>query len=91
MGFVERLHLFWEVAHGRWESILGNSRGITRIMSLIPLFVLFSYGLFGFLNGIFNSMPWYYNMTFAISSIAVAQGFMPLINYLDEASPNQRH
>jgi ABC-type amino acid transport system permease subunit len=89
LGFITAFsgYLFWEIWHGRWESLLGQERGIMRIFSAMPLLFLLLFGLFGFLNGIFNSMPWYYNLPFAIAGIVVAQGLIPIINHLDGTRP----
>ncbi|MCK7460211.1 hypothetical protein [Idiomarina aminovorans] len=89
LGFITAFsgYLFWEIWHGRWESILGQERGLMRIISAIPLLFLLLFGLFGFINGIFNSMPWYYNLPFALASIVVAQGVIPILNHLDGTKP----
>ena len=85
MGFITALagYLFWEVSHGRWESILGAERGFNRVVSAVPLLFLLLFGLFGFINGIFNSMPWHYNLSFALAGVVVIQGLIPIINHLD--------
>lgn len=89
LGFITAFsgYLFWEIWHGRWESILGDDRGLMRIISSIPLLFLLLFGLFGFLNGIFNTMPWHYNLPFAFAGIVVAQGVIPIINHIDGTKP----
>lgn len=85
IGFVTAFvgYLFWEVIHGRWETLLGKERGFMRIISAIPLLFLFLFGAFGFFNAIFNSTPWFYNISFAIAGIVVGQGLIPIINHID--------
>lgn len=85
LGFITTFsgYLFWEVIHGRWETFLGNDRGLMRILSSIPLLVIFVIGMIGFLNAIFNSMPWFYNFSFAVAGIVVGQGLVPVINHID--------
>lgn len=90
LGFVTAFvsYLFWEVIHGGWGAILGEERGLLRIVSSIPLLFLALLGLLAFLNGIFNnSMPWFYNLSFAFAGIIVAQGLVPIINEIDGRKP----
>lgn len=85
LGFVTAFagYLFWEVIHGRWKSILGEDRGFMRIVSAMPLLGLCILGALGFINAIFNSMPWFYNISFAVAGIVVTQGLVPIINHID--------
>lgn len=85
LGFITAFagYLFWEIWHGRWESIFGSERGFNRIISAVPLLLILLFGLFGFANSIFNSMTWHYNLTFALAGIVVAQGLIPIINHID--------
>ena len=76
-------YLFWEIIHGRWERILGAERGAMRILSSIPLLLIALFSSLTFLNGIFNSMPWYYKLSYAFASIFVLQGAIPIINVIE--------
>jgi hypothetical protein len=86
MGFITVFsgHLFWEIVHGRYKRIFGEEKAIFRIISTVPLFLMAGFGLFGLVNGIFNSMPWQYNFSFVSSGIVVNQGVIPVINYIDD-------
>jgi hypothetical protein len=85
IGFVTAFvgYLFWEITHGKWEVVFGDDRGISKALSAFSFFVLFLIGAFGFLNSIFNTLPWFYNITFALAGIVVAQGLIPLIKNLE--------
>jgi hypothetical protein len=85
IGFVTAFvgFLFWEILHGKWGTIFGDERGIFRIFSAISFLVLFLFGIFGFLNSIFNTLPWFYNLTFVFGGIVVGQGVVPIIKDLD--------
>lgn len=88
IGFITAFcgYMFWEVVHGRYKKIFGDNKGLFRIISLVPFLVMSVFGLFGFLNGIFNSMPWQYNIAFVVAGIVVSQGVIPTINYFDDAN-----
>lgn len=85
IGFITAFSGFlaWEVFHGRWAKLFGDDSYIGRFLTIIPLIVLFGFGAIGFLNGIINSNPWYYNLTFAIACVVVNQALIPLLQFLD--------
>ncbi|WP_040242863.1 hypothetical protein [Chromohalobacter japonicus] len=85
IGFITAFvgYLFWEVIHGRWESVLGNERGFWRYFSAVPLFVLTVVGLLGFLSSLVGSFTWQYNISFFFAGVVIAQGLAPIINEID--------
>lgn len=86
MGFITVLagHLFWgRIMQGRWNELLGEGR-VSRVISAVPLIVIFTYGAIGFCIGVFNSNPWYYSLAFAIGGLVVNQGLIPLVDYFDK-------
>lgn len=86
MGFITVFagHLFWgRIVQGRWNELLGDGC-INRSVSAITLVIVFAYGIFGLVNGIFNSNPWYYSLTFALGGLVVNQGLMPIIDTFDK-------
>ncbi|WP_152034566.1 hypothetical protein [Paracidovorax avenae] len=85
MGFIAVFagHIFWSrVVQGKWSELLGDG-WLTRILSAIPLSVIFSYGIMGFCIGVFHSNHWSYSLAFAFGGLVVNQGLMPLIDSLD--------
>ncbi|MEI7411812.1 hypothetical protein [Pectobacterium aroidearum] len=90
LGFITAFSafVFWDIVNGGFKRYIDKERGIFRITAYFTLVVLFSLGLLGFINGIFNSMPWQYFSSFAIACIIVNQCLIPVINYADKNNIN---
>lgn len=86
MGFITAFSafIFWDIINGGFNRFLGNDRGVFRITTYFTLTVLFLLGLLGFINGIFNSMPWQYFLSFAVAGMIVNQFLIPVISYADQ-------
>lgn len=76
-------HLFWgRVVQTRGNELLGEG-WFSRAVFAICLIVIFSMGLLGVYNSIFNASPRAYCMLFLVGGIVVNQGLMPIIEHFD--------